>query len=233
MSTITWTSQIGGDWADPTNWQGGVVPGAADDAIIQSTLAATITVSTLQYTYTITVDDPAATFVILNAGTIVASGDVTLNVGNFIDPGSIYSTGTVSITVPGTISVLGFIDAPAVTITAGQVLLMTGTVTGPGANGITTVGTFTPGTGTIAVGTGDVRISVCGTLMVSHFTGGRLSAECSVGQARAVDQSMFLCSVQAPASPSRPALVDGGAAGRGEIRHIAAGPEPRAAAAWR
>src|SRR5438445_7263480 len=33
-ATITWVNPAGGDWGTPSNWSGGTVPGAADDAVI-------------------------------------------------------------------------------------------------------------------------------------------------------------------------------------------------------
>jgi hypothetical protein len=34
LSTITWASDVSGDWDNPAMWTGGVLPGAGDDAVI-------------------------------------------------------------------------------------------------------------------------------------------------------------------------------------------------------
>ena len=34
LSTITWASEVSGDWDNPAMWSGGAVPGPNDDAVI-------------------------------------------------------------------------------------------------------------------------------------------------------------------------------------------------------
>ncbi len=42
-ATINWVNPAGGDWDTASNWQGGVVPGANDDAVINEPGNVTIT----------------------------------------------------------------------------------------------------------------------------------------------------------------------------------------------
>ena len=57
MADRVWIGANGGDWADPANWQGTIVPGAGDDVTIQSTLAETITISTSETITSLVFDD--------------------------------------------------------------------------------------------------------------------------------------------------------------------------------
>jgi hypothetical protein len=82
MVTISWISTSGGDWSDPANWQGGVVPGATDAAVMNLSAIETITISTPQSVQAVSFEDPAATFVITGTGILAASVAVTLDVAS-------------------------------------------------------------------------------------------------------------------------------------------------------
>jgi hypothetical protein len=84
VATISWIGTTGGDWSDPSNWQGGVVPGTADEAVMNLSNAETVTISSLQMVRDVSFDDPAATFVIASSGALIASGDVTLDGASII-----------------------------------------------------------------------------------------------------------------------------------------------------
>jgi hypothetical protein len=116
VATISWISTAGGDWSDPSNWRGGVVPGTADDAVMNLSNVETVTISSLQMVHDVSFDDPAATFVVTSSGTLIASGDVTLDGASIIVNGPLSSAavtlGTISavilpetgMLVPGTLS---------------------------------------------------------------------------------------------------------------------------------
>ena len=46
MSSISWTSTASGNWNTAADWGGGKVPGAADDATINTGTSITVTYST-------------------------------------------------------------------------------------------------------------------------------------------------------------------------------------------
>jgi hypothetical protein len=84
VATISWISTTGGDWSDGANWQGGVVPGASDDAVMNLTNAETITISSSVTVHSVAFDDPAATYVVAATGTLDALGGVSFT-GDLID----------------------------------------------------------------------------------------------------------------------------------------------------
>jgi len=97
MATISWISNSGGDWSTGANWQGGVVPGAADDAVMNLTAAETITVSTRQHVHSVAMSDTAASFLISASGALDATGDIVLSVGSASVQGAISSGGAITI----------------------------------------------------------------------------------------------------------------------------------------
>ena len=97
MATVSWISATGGDWSTGANWQGGMVPGAADDVLINITKAETITVSTMQLAHSVTVNAPATTFVLANTGALGVTGAVSLNAGALQLNGLISSGAAISV----------------------------------------------------------------------------------------------------------------------------------------
>ncbi len=135
MATISWISLIGGDWADSVNWQGNVVPGPLDDAVLNLSVAETITVSGFQRVYSVSFHDPAAFYVVTASGTLSAVGSVELD--------------GAAITIDGSISAL------QVSITSASIITMRdngafATITTPGTPGTVTLAN--PGTVTLANG---------------------------------------------------------------------------------
>lgn len=118
MSQAIWTSQTGGDWSNPDNWQGSIVPGPGDSVTITSTVAETITISTSMSVQSLVVDDPAAAVDLLSAGTVTATGDIEINARTLVMDGSLVSGGTVSLAVPVSLDIEGRVTAPSVVIQA-------------------------------------------------------------------------------------------------------------------
>lgn len=162
MATLSWIGTSGGDWQTAANWQGGTVPTAADDAVLNLAQAETITVSTLQHAHSVTMADTAATFVV--TGTLDATGDIRLSFGTIALDGTLSSGGTIALTSP---NILSFSGTGAV-IASGAVELSGGstpaagtisgvTVTDPGSITVTPAACFAAGTH-IATPDGETRV---------------------------------------------------------------------------
>ncbi len=108
MSTIYWDSTdypTGGAWDTPTNWQGGVVPGSSDYAVIDLT-SGTVTTGPSDSVLSLTI----------NSSTTVSVADGSLTLGaatSEID-------GSLSVSLSGTLAL------------SGTTLVGTGTVTDAG-----------------------------------------------------------------------------------------------------
>src|ERR1700683_3249878 len=100
MAEIQWASDVSGDFTDASDWNGGVVPGSSDDAIldaaggkaytvtstgnqtvrgVETAADATLAVSGGTFTATNGTDGEA------NAGVIAVSGGATLTLGGTVD----------------------------------------------------------------------------------------------------------------------------------------------------
>lgn len=101
MATISWISLNGGDWADGLNWQGNVVPGPLDDAVLNLSVAETITVSDFQRVHSVSFHDPAATYVVTASGTLSASADVVMEGATFTAEGTLIASDITFITTQG------------------------------------------------------------------------------------------------------------------------------------
>jgi hypothetical protein len=127
VTTIAWISTTGGDWSNSANWQGGVLPGASDDAILTLGNAETITISSVLQVHSVTFNDPAATYDATASGVLTAAGDLVFQGTNAnIDGTLIANGGSISLTMSGTI------DATSGTLRADNVILRPGgTFIGP------------------------------------------------------------------------------------------------------
>jgi Ca2+-binding RTX toxin-like protein len=153
VATISWISTIGGDWSDPSNWQGSVVPGAADDAVMKLSNAETVTISSLQLVDNVSFEDPAATIVETTSGTLTASGDVTLVAASINVAGEL-SAGLVSFgagALPGPSPLLMPATLSGVTINIGGSILAPLPVEDPGDRGF--------GGGAIAIHASPVNVT--------------------------------------------------------------------------
>ena len=101
MAAISWISTVGGDWSDGSNWQGGVVPGVTDDAVIEVSTAETITISAPVIVHSADIEDPAGTLNITASGLLTAVTDVRLAITFFVTGGQIDAGGVVTIVEPG------------------------------------------------------------------------------------------------------------------------------------
>jgi hypothetical protein len=109
MAKIVWTNTAGGDFANASNWQGGAVPGASDDALLTTVGTYTVTsnqnetVNSLQMISTVTFDITGGTFQMTNGsgsgtdnGLIEVNGNDSLVIG-----GTLAGTGTVQLNTNG------------------------------------------------------------------------------------------------------------------------------------
>jgi len=127
LATISWISTTGGDWSDGANWQGGVVPGPADDAVMSLSNAETITVSMAETVQSVSFDDPAATFIETALGTLDASGNVTIDAASLTFDGKIAAGSTVTLNAGGDLS-LGTVPPNTGTLVAGLLIGTVGTI---------------------------------------------------------------------------------------------------------
>ena len=182
---IVWGNSSGGDWDTAANWQGGVKPGPADDAVINIAVTNPIThsqniadvINSLSVTAKAPVNLGNGTLQI--AGTLASNGSFTIAGGTLrnatVPAGTtitaVNSSNTLSgVTLDGTLD-MGSVFAPKMTVTSG--LTLNGTILLGGANG-SDVGTLTAqgtqawsGTGSILFGgsdTTDLDISSGATL---------------------------------------------------------------------
>jgi hypothetical protein len=154
VATISWISTTGGDWSDGANWSGGVVPGAADDAVMALSNAETITISTAETVQAVSFDDPAATFIETATGTLVAAGDVAIDAASVDIGGPLDAGGNVTIDAAASIDIGGPLVAGGALSGAGG-----GTVTLSTLNSIANLGTIEEA-GTLVAGALSGTVSV-------------------------------------------------------------------------
>ena len=123
MATDTWTGVFGGNWSDPTGWNGGTVPAAGDTVQLSQALNgpytvhldanegayAALTVSVANATLALyygglTLSVSGATT--LSAGDIAIAGDAALDTGTFAESGGFLgmSNGTLDVSGQATLS---------------------------------------------------------------------------------------------------------------------------------
>ena len=177
---IVWGNSSGGDWDTAANWQGGVKPGPADDAVINIAVTNPIThsqnitdaINSLSVTAKAPVNLGNGTLQI--AGTLASNGSFTIAGGTLrnatVPAGTtitaVNSSNTLSgVTLDGTLD-MGSVFAPKMTVTSG--LTLNGTILLGGANG-SDVGALTAqGTQTWS-GTGSILFGGSDTTDLDHF----------------------------------------------------------------
>ncbi len=82
LSTVTWINPSGGDWDDPSMWSGGVVPGAADDAVISF--------SDITITHDTSASDTVDSLT-CDAALDISDGSLTIDTTSSAQPASIVS----------------------------------------------------------------------------------------------------------------------------------------------
>jgi hypothetical protein len=234
MATITWTSTTGGDWSTAANWQGGVVPGSADDAVLSLSTTMTITISTPLRVHSVAFVGTGVQYVVASAGRLEAATDLSLTGVSIEVHGTLVAGGTLTMNMSSlTDSVVmgptGQMAADQVMINALGNIELAGTTTATTAGVLTTVPTatidtngtithggtltlpvscFTPGT-RIATPSGARPIEALEVGDVVRLANGRIAPIIWIGE-RDVD-----CRAQARPSEVWPVRIRRGAFGRG------------------
>lgn len=157
---VTWISATSGSWTTGSNWSTGVVPGAADDVILDVPAAVTVTLSTnvtvnsisskehLQQTGgTVTLSAPSVFdgAYTLTSGTITSvasrtfNGPFTWNAGIFSGAGAIQNNGIMSMNGSGSKTITGgltFTNNGTVSWTGGYLYLNSSSIFQNAATGI-------------------------------------------------------------------------------------------------
>jgi hypothetical protein len=209
MTTIAWISAAGGDWSNGANWQGGVVPGPSDDAILTLGNAETISISSVLQVHSVAFDDPAATYNVTASGALTAAIDLLFQGTDANIRGTLVAnSGSISLTMSGTIDVTtGSMQAEDIILNAG------GTVTGP-------VSCFASGTH-IATPRGGVPIEelIVGDDVNAHFSDSGRATVQWIGH-RHVD-----CRQHPEPRRVWPVRVNGGAFGAAPCRDLWLSPD--------
>ena len=78
---IHWKSAVSGDWSEGSNWVGGVVPGAGDDAVIDPGGTYTVTISTAISANSLILSAAGAIVTETAGGSLTLAGALTLTAG--------------------------------------------------------------------------------------------------------------------------------------------------------
>ena len=137
-STLTWIAPAGGDWDTATNWSGGKVPTANDDAVINiktGTITHSSTASDVVRGLTSNAPLTISAGKLTVGGTSKISGNLTLSGGSLID-NAVLTTGTFTWGT-GAVSGTGKILATNATAAGGKLALANATITpGGGSTGL-------------------------------------------------------------------------------------------------
>jgi fibronectin-binding autotransporter adhesin len=107
-ATLNWTNPSGGNWDQASNWSGGVVPGSGDDAVINTSAAATITIQPGENFAVHSITTAANDTLAINGGSLTVNSSSTLSGGLTMTGGTLTASGSgVSVVVNGTTSVSG------------------------------------------------------------------------------------------------------------------------------
>ena len=107
--SLEWVATSGGDWAQGSNWSGGVAPTAVDNATVDLTGSYSVTVSSADKVYSLAVTDPGATISINANANLAVAGILTLSAGSLnlsgaLSGGTIVSGGGTIVWSGGTLS---------------------------------------------------------------------------------------------------------------------------------
>src|SRR5437867_1656831 len=94
-AVVMWTNPAGGDWDTPGNWSTGSVPGAADDAVI-NTSGISVTHSTGASDAINSLDSQAA--IALSGGSLSIASASTINNSFTLSGGVLNGTGAITVT---------------------------------------------------------------------------------------------------------------------------------------
>lgn len=161
LAQITSTA-LGGPWSDPATWNGGVVPGAADDVIIAD--AAIVTIDQDVAVLSIGVGQGTSgilEYEALNPRTVTVTGDITVNAGGILRSSV---TGIVTnhvLSIDGNIVNNGTLDFSTNGNTAGTEIIFTGVAntTFSGTGTTTNVSRITVNKGTSAASVVELNTS--------------------------------------------------------------------------
>ncbi len=139
MSQISWAKPVSGDFSNSLHWTGGVIPGAADDAVIDPVGDYTVTIDDAESVHSLTLSASGATVVADGALTIgstlaVTAGSIRLDQAGRINGGTLSASGGDFIWHGGTIS-NAIYDGPLELTTFSAYLLDGGGFTVGGADG--------------------------------------------------------------------------------------------------
>jgi fibronectin-binding autotransporter adhesin len=143
--SLEWIATSGGNWAQGSNWSGGVAPTAVDDATVDLTGSYGITVSGADTVNSLLVTDPGATISISANGALAVTGTLNLNAGSLnlmgtLSGGTIVSNGGTIVLTGGTLSGVTYDGTMNLSSTSSYVYV---------TNGLTLAGINGTGTGTI------------------------------------------------------------------------------------
>ncbi len=174
LSTITWNAPTGGDWDTPGNWSPAQVPGSGDDAVINLSSAATVSLSSnLADTVHSLVTNANTTLKVENGSLSLGAGSSTLGGPVTVDQGAalnatagasvviaanqtLTDNGTLSFATGDTVTVAPSGCCSGAQLVVDGTLMATGTTfTNNGDDGATITvnpgGIITPGTSTFSL----------------------------------------------------------------------------------
>ena len=124
LSVVPWTGPAtGGDWGTPSNWGGGVLPGAGDTAVIGAGNTVTFSTSDISRVAALEIDGTlnvtggnltigntaGSNFTVTTSGTVSGAGNINVNNGaaNTWSGGTMTGTGTTTFTSGSTWTLSG------------------------------------------------------------------------------------------------------------------------------
>eukprot|EP01116_Phalansterium_solitarium_P003775 TRINITY_DN1459_c0_g1_i4.p1 TRINITY_DN1459_c0_g1~~TRINITY_DN1459_c0_g1_i4.p1 ORF type:complete len:448 (-),score=100.92 TRINITY_DN1459_c0_g1_i4:121-1464(-) len=143
-ATITWGITTAGTWSTDSNWLGGVAPGASDAAVIPSTAAGLITISTASFSV-LSITHNGTGGITCNSATSTIAGTLTLNAN------SVFTTGASTFVQAGTVRLQGTIGSQLIVGSNSRVVVDNLYISG--TSGTVTASSTTPTTSYLNVTT--------------------------------------------------------------------------------